>query len=330
MMGRALDIAKRVVGISFYTLMLVSTSTAFAATVPIQIIPKYNMSKYDAVIKQLYQHPASHADSIAARVAFDSAFFMGKPYQKFPLGEGPNADFDKNPLYRTDAFDCMTYVNTVIALANANNLQEFQRVFKLLSYENGQVAFVARNHFVTGDWNENNAKSGYIKDITASIKNTNGLSPVRYAVTTIDRPNWYRMMLPDRVRVFSYPGDEQAAQLLNALRAQASTVKAQRVATPYIPISALYDAAGQPNMQLFNQIPSGAIIEIVRPNWDLTRYIGTHINVSHLGFVFRTPQGLVFREASLDSNRITDLSLTTYLRQFIGTSVGGINVEQVF
>ncbi|MFN7098579.1 MAG: N-acetylmuramoyl-L-alanine amidase-like domain-containing protein, partial [Gammaproteobacteria bacterium] len=200
--------------------------------------------------------------------------------------------------------------------------------FKLLSYEHGQVTFLARNHFVADDWNVNNANSGFIKDITTTIKDPNGQSPVVYAVTTIDKPNWYRMMLPQRVRVFFYPGDMQAQQLLNALRAQASQVKSQRVSTPYIPLTALFNAAGQPNMQLFNQIPSGTVIEIVRPNWDLTKLIGTHLNVSHIGFAIKTPQGLMFRQASFDSNKVTQLPLTAYLHEFIGTEVQGINLQQ--
>lgn len=329
LMEKQFFMLKQILQLFSFILLLSNSLVVWAARVPIQIIPTYDMHKYDSDINKLYQQPQSHTGNITNRIIFDSGYFMGKPYQMFPLGEGPNAYFDKNPLYRTDVFDCMTYVNTVIALANANNLQEFQHNFKLLSYENGNVTFVARNHFVTGDWNENNAKQGFIKDITATIKDGHGTTPVRYAVTTIDRPNWYRMMLPQCVRVFFYPGDTQATQLLTALRAQASEVKAQRVATPYIPLTALFNGAGQPNMQLFNQIPSGSIIEIVRPNWDLTQLIGTHINVSHLGFVIHTPQGLIFREASSDNSRIADIQLTAYLKQFIGTSVGGINVEMV-
>lgn len=329
MMEKTFVNLKRVMRTLFYIAMLLSFTTAFASAVPIQVIPTYNMSKYDKTINQLYKLPGSHTGNVVARIDFDSAYFLGKPYQKFPLGEGPKAYFDKNPLYRTDVFDCMTYVNTVLALANSNNLAQFQYHFKLLAYEHGQVTFLARNHFVTGDWNENNEKSGYIKDITATIKDSKGKSPVTYAVTTIDKPNWYRMMLPERVRVFFYPGDMQAQQLLNALRAQSSQVKPQRVATPYLPLTALFNANGQPNMQLFNQIPSGSIIEIVRPNWDLTKLIGTCLNVSHLGFAIRTPQGLMFREASFDTNTVMQIPLTSYLQEFIGSQVKGINVQQV-
>ena len=44
------------------------------------------------------------------------SYFKGKPYVLGSLGEGKAAIFDKNPIYRTDTFDCETYVSTVLAL----------------------------------------------------------------------------------------------------------------------------------------------------------------------------------------------------------------------
>lgn len=311
-------------------LCLFSFSSAWAASVPIQIIPKYNMKQYDAVINQIYRAPQSHAPNLITRVNFDSAYFIGKPYLMFPSGEGPNAYFDKNPLYRTDVFDCMTYVNTVLALVYSNNLTEFQKTFKQLSYADGKVMFLTRHHFVTGDWNESNAKAGFIQDITSTLKNANKTSPVLYAVTTIDKPNWYRMMSPERIRVFFYPGNKQAKQLLLALREQSSEVAPLKVSTPYIPLSAFFSANGVPNNTLFKQIPSGAVIEIVKPNWDLTRYIGTHLNVSHLGIAIRTSEGLMFREASLDKKRVIDIPLTSYLLMLYKLDASeGINIQAI-
>ncbi|NNM59881.1 MAG: DUF1460 domain-containing protein [Legionellales bacterium] len=293
---------------------LLSINSAWAFAVPIQIIPEYNMKKYDSVINQIYQNPASHSQNLVTRINFDSAYFLGKSYLMFPTGEGPDAYFDKNPLYRTDVFDCMTYVNTVMALAYSNNLTEFQKTLKQLSYANGEVMFLTRHHFVTGDWNESNTQMGYVQDITTQLKTANNISPVRYADTIINKPNWYRMMSPERIRVFFYPGDKQAKQLLSALRDQSSEVSAVKISTPYIPMSAFLTSSGQPDMTLFKQIPSGAVVEIVRPNWDLTRYIGTHLNVSHLGFAIRTSQGLMFREASMDKKQVVDIPFASYIQ----------------
>src|ERR1035437_2644460 len=46
-----------------------------------------------------------------------SAALLGKPYQLGPLGEGKFGAEDPDPLYRLDAFDCTTFIETVMANA---------------------------------------------------------------------------------------------------------------------------------------------------------------------------------------------------------------------
>ncbi|MBY0544626.1 MAG: DUF1460 domain-containing protein [Gammaproteobacteria bacterium] len=321
---------KQILFFFFVWLCFICENTAFAATVPVKIIPEYSMQTYNSSINSLYQNPGSHTKNFQTRLAFDSAYFFGKPYSMFPAGEGPTGDFDKNPLYRTDVFDCLTYVNTVIALTDSNNLSQFQKKLAALSYEGGQISFLNRNHFVTGDWNESNAAQGFITDITKQIKNAQGISPMHYAVTWIDKPNWYRKMSPKRICLFSYPGDQQAVQLLQAFRAQAGIVKPVKVSTPYIPVTAFLNAAGQVDPFMINQIPTGSVIEIVRPNWDLTALIGTHINVSHLGLVIKTKKGLMFREASLDKHSVIEIPLADYLAQLRHIDpTAGVNIQLI-
>lgn len=303
--------------------LLLYTHLSYANSVPVEIIPHYNMNYYNKVIITLYKQPGSQANNILDRINVDSAYFLAKPYHMFPVGEGEAGEFDKSPLYRTDIFDCMTYVTTVLALARGNNLAQFQQNFISLSYQQDTPDFINRNHFVESDWNVNNARKGYIKDITTQFKQVK----ILYANTWINKPLWYKQISPQRIRLFVYPDDNQAQLLLSSLRAHAKQVSAVQVHTPYIPLTMLYDSKGQPNMAIFNQIPSGSIIEIVRPNWNLTPLIGTNLNISHLGFAIRTPQGLVFRESSLDQGKVIQVSLTNYLKQFLNTSVKGINVE---
>ena len=97
---------------------------------------------------------------------------------------------------------------------------------------------------------------------------------------------------------------------------------------PYIPLSVLFDNAGQANMHLFKQIPNAGIIEIVRPNWDLTKQIGTHLNVSHLGFAIWINNVIFFREASSEHHQIIDVPLIDYLRAAQKSpTIKGINIQ---
>ncbi|MDR0498183.1 MAG: DUF1460 domain-containing protein [Holophagales bacterium] len=54
---------------------------------------------------------------------------MNAPYVTNPLGEGDKADATKasrGPRCRLDAFDCVSYVETVIALAMTNSEDDFR------------------------------------------------------------------------------------------------------------------------------------------------------------------------------------------------------------
>ena len=83
------------------------------------------------------------------------------------------------------------------------------------------------------------------------------------------------------------------------------------------------------HMYFFQQIPNAAIIEIVRPNWDLTKEIGTHLNVSHIGFAIWKNKTLYFRQASSIHHQVIDTPLTSYLYDALKNSetIKGINIQ---
>ena len=71
----------------------------------------------DNTINQLYHSQIIKPKAnLAQRIDAISAQFLGKPYLLGALGEGEQGYYDSSPLYRTDAFDCETYVDTVLAL----------------------------------------------------------------------------------------------------------------------------------------------------------------------------------------------------------------------
>lgn len=81
-------------------------------------------------------------------------------------------------------------------------------------------------------------------------------------------------------------------------------------------------------MKIINQIPNGAIIEIVRPNWDLYKIIGTNMNVSHLGFVVWENNKPYFIHASSDKLMVVKTSLIDYLKNAKkNPTIKGINIQ---
>jgi Protein of unknown function (DUF1460) len=108
-------------------------------------------------------------NGVAARMESISGRFLGYPYITNPLIGSPDT-----PEVFSDslqAFDCVTYIESVTALAYAGKAGNFSSILKKLRYEDGKVAWNRRNHYMT-QWLRNNVKSGLINRV-ASHKQTN-------------------------------------------------------------------------------------------------------------------------------------------------------------
>ncbi len=270
-----------------------------------------------------------HKPSMEDRIDWISAQFIGKPYLLGALGEGQDARFDQFPRYRTNAFDCETYVTTVLALALANNSNAFKQCLNQIRYKNGRRDYIERNHFTSLDWNQNNQKKGFLIDITGNIKNKNKQAIAKIAKAVINKPAWYQYKTKKSIRLYA-SSEEKQKKRLQELKSKGKTLDIQPSKLLYLPTSELFNGSGQPRQYLFDQIPHGAIIEIVRPNWDLRSKIGTCLNISHIGFAIRHQGILYYREASSSEGKIVDIPLTSYLRQTLKSpTIKGINVQIV-
>lgn len=291
-----------------------------------QIIDSYSMQAYDRDLELLYQQ----LPDAEQRLQTISGYFLGKPYLFGALGEGPEAKFDKSPLYRTDKFDCLTYVSTVLALFNSDDLADFKKSILVIRYAGAAPQYVKRNHFTSLDWNTNNQANGYIENITNNIVDEQGKPIAIRKKTHIDKKNWYRRKRAVSLKQFQSLTEQQSKGLLKELRALSKQVANQRLNVSYIPLKALFDRENKPRVPVFEQIPSGVIVELVWPNKDLTRQIGTSLNVTHLGFALKDNKNLIFRHASVDSGTIIDIPLTDYLHKFIRSpTIKGISLHKI-
>ncbi|KTD06080.1 hypothetical protein Lgra_2857 [Legionella gratiana] len=281
-------------------------------------------------IEELYHRLNSMPNnSMAERIDWISGQFLGVHYVLGSLGEGTKALYDQFPQYRVDAFDCDTYVNTVLSLALANSLTSFQQCVKNIRYKNGVVSYIQRNHFTGLDWNQNNQKNGILKDITLTFKDQNHQPVAKMAEAVINKPKWYSYKTIDTIRLEN-TNDEKAEERLVELKNKGSKLEITTEKVPYLPFTALFPEKNKPNMHLFAQIPNGAIIEIVRPNWDLSQKIGTALNISHLGFAIRDKGQLYFRQASSEYGKVVDTPLIEYLEKALKSpTIKGINVQVV-
>lgn len=97
--------------------------------------------------------------SFKDKLLFWANTFLEKPYISQPLGEGEDA-----PRFRFDGFDCMTYVETCLALAMSEWSGEILKNLDRIRYRDGKVGFHERCHFVSADWLPNNRSFLKLKD----------------------------------------------------------------------------------------------------------------------------------------------------------------------
>jgi hypothetical protein len=291
------------------------------------ILPKQSI---DQAIDQLYMRlPPNIAANMVERLYYFSEHYLHSPYILFPLGEGPLAEYDQMPRARLDGFDCQTYVDTILALTIAKDAKNFRQCLDKIRYRNGEVSFITRNHFTSLDWNKNNQAQGYLQDITVSIRDEHKKSVAMYASTQIDKAGWYQKLPQSFIRVPSLSPKERALRL-EALHSAGQQFKPEQIVLPYIPLNTLIQHNKTANTFVLKQIPSGSIIEIVRPHWKLKSVIGTDLDVSHLGFVFWKNNVLYFREASSMAHEVIDIPLVDYLNELSkNPTIGGINIQVI-
>lgn len=284
----------------------------------------------NTTIKELYHTlNTKPITSMPERINWISHHFLGTIYELGALGEGPKARYDQFPQYRIDAFDCDTFVNTVLSLALADSVHSFQQCQKYNRYKEGKVSYLYRNHFMSLDWNINNQQRGILKDITFNIKDKTQHPVALYAVAFINKPGWYQHKTLATIRL-QKENKKKQQDLLEELKKKGSQLESVKAKIPYIPFTVLFSKHNEPDLYLFSQIPDGSIIEIVRPNWDLRQLIGTALNVSHLGFAIKKNGTIYFRQASSQQGKVIDVPLIDYLKDAKSSpTIKGINIQVV-
>lgn len=99
------------------------------------------------------------------RIELLTAACLGKSYHAAALRG--TADQPEELCCSLDSFDCVTFVETVLALSVAHSAHEFLNELLALRYYRGIPSWETRNHYSV-DWIERNEKRGAVKNITPS------------------------------------------------------------------------------------------------------------------------------------------------------------------
>ena len=136
---------------------------------------------------------------LESRVRMVSGWFLGRPYEMNPLNGGPESL--ELFLISFDKFDCVTYVESVLALSCARTTARFFFELRHLRYMKGRVDWFSRNHFMTS-WLRRNIERAAIGDLTRgrdtitktrTLKGVAGLQPEEVTFRLIPKRRFSRM-----------------------------------------------------------------------------------------------------------------------------------------
>jgi hypothetical protein len=135
-----------------------------------------------------------HLDSIGERIEALSRDFLGKPYIQNPLIG--SADTPEVFVASLDGFDCVTFIETILALARASSSNDFAVELRKIRYREGWVKWNYRNHYTTNwIWNnllERNAMLVSIRGVPAVTRKrllnvVPRLMPVRASIRCVPK-----------------------------------------------------------------------------------------------------------------------------------------------
>lgn len=174
-------------------------------------------------------------------------------------------------------FDCTTYVEIVASLARSRKIQDFYRELASIRYMNGKPGFFERNHFPEADWIPNNVKAGLLKDVTEKVASASDVD-TQVAEKTINKGTWFaaqKQRKEMRGLASALPGSWQ--EPVNAK-------------VRYVPVESIE--------KVLSQIPSGAVINLVRESNDRKPVL-----ISHQGIFVREGKQAFFQHSTTAGHR---------------------------
>jgi hypothetical protein len=143
--------------------------------------------RIDKLIVEARKYP-----TISQRIDYISAALRGTRYRANTLIGNPRRA--EEFVVRDDAFDCVTYCETVLAAARARSPEEFDKLLRAIRYHNGVVEWRDRNHYFF-DWCQRNVDNGLCRwldmagavDIRKTCDSQKGLGTRRFIMRVIPR-----------------------------------------------------------------------------------------------------------------------------------------------
>ncbi len=226
--------------------------------------------------------------------------FIGKDY----FTDKENSIFVEPPIFDVNNFNCITFIEIVLAFHISNNFNELSENLKKIKYKNGDMNFLNRNHFITVDWIPNNYL--LVKNITKNITNNYKSKTVK-----INKKSW---IIKNYKEYYDFLKSNNQLQKLNDFKVISQKIE-------YIPLDIIVN-----NEEFIKNLPDESIIFIVKNLEHIKNKIGTDLDVTHTGFLFKeknklykyfnnlSEYKLIFRHASSAKNKIVNVDFKKYIK----------------
>jgi hypothetical protein len=259
--------------------------------------------------------------SSPADIALVTQSLMNKPYIMWPTGEGPSGEIHTAPLYRFDGFDCVSFVETALALSCSYSFESFKSNLSKIRYSSSPNTFFSRNHFHESDWLPHNIAKNGLTDFTETR-----FKKIKTIIDTIDKPNWFRSF---RLSNIVKPSEaERLSVAKEKILFYANNSKPIDFTLPYFPIASENDI-----MTANSGLVHGDLLHFVwKTNSGKLSNSGTNYYIHHLGFIVKNNGVIFLRSASLSkSNRaVVNVIFKDYLDDLVkNPDFLGINVTRL-
>ena len=177
---------------------------------------------------------------LGERIKGHSESWLGTPYTNGPLGEAGGIDPD--PMLRFDTFDCLTFVEEVLALSLAPDPVSTQDIRLALRYSSPEDPhYENRRHFMLAQWIPELISEGWLEDITPQFP---GAIKIQREVRSSTWENWSKRsefnlpshLLPVGFQQFWYLPLEAAIDAVHDIP-EGSVLFTLRQPLPHIPIA---------------------------------------------------------------------------------------------
>jgi hypothetical protein len=152
-----------------------------------------------ALVKRLLTRLQS-TEQTGRRIDILSRCFLEYPYKVNPLIG--SADSPEVFTASLDGFDCVTYIETILALASSFSADGFIERLRQLRYKQGCIQWRQRNHYMT-QWIRNNVRAETIRHLpmprvpqvswARRLNVVPGLSPRRVQLKCVPKPMFPRL-----------------------------------------------------------------------------------------------------------------------------------------